>query len=126
MSDFLTEVERLRERRQAFLDANIPCPIHEKITKNNWPESWAKVPTWTEIDEEIYEHFLNVLPPISFGSWDSLKTGYFQCSEPYSHEEYRGKWQGKYLTFYKREGTFWFLGIQFKGHMPDWRERNHA
>ena len=136
MSDFLQEAERLREYRQSCIDLGLPCPVHEKITLGNWPEDWSKIPTWTEISEEVYEHFLNVLPPISFGSWDSLKTGYFQCSEPYSSErqlvrvgnkpsEDRYCWRGKYMTFTKREGTYWFLGIQFKGGFPDWKGRYH-
>ena len=81
----------------------------EKITTNNWPGNWDLVPAWTEISEEVYEHFLNVLPPLCW------RGGYFQCSEPYCHEG--GK--GRYLTFIKKDGTYWFLGIQFYGQVPN-------
>jgi hypothetical protein len=82
----------------------------DKITHDNWPEDWSKVPAWTEVSEDVYDHFLNVLPPLCwFGN-------YFQCSEPYSHEESVGLWRGKYLTFTKQGGNCWFLGIQFAGH----------
>ena len=120
MSRFLMEVERLREYRQRCIDLGIPCQVHEKITRENWPEDWSKVPAWTEISEEIYEHFLNVLPPL--GCWGN---GYFQCSEPYSHEELNGRVCGKYMTFTKRDGTYWYLGIQFKGGFPNWEGRYH-
>lgn len=98
----------------------------EKITKDNWPESWGRVPAWTEVSEEIYEHFLNVLPPLNY----SYPCPYFQCSEPYSHEyqmirvgdtpkEDRFRWRGKYLTFSKQDGKCWFLGVNFSGEYPE-------
>ena len=83
----------------------------DKITKDNWPESWGKVPAWTEIDEDVYNHFLNVLPPLNY----NYPCPYFQCSEPYSHEENVGLWRGKYLTFTKQDSKCWFLGINFSG-----------
>ena len=83
-----------------------------KITKDNWPENWSIIPEWTEISEEVYDHFLNVLPPRNWcGS-------YFQCSEPYSHEEYDGRWLGKYMSFLKKDGKCWYLGIQFPFYKP--------
>lgn len=30
----------------------------EKITHENWPESWRDIPPFTEISEEIYEELL--------------------------------------------------------------------
>jgi hypothetical protein len=86
----------------------------DKITRDNWPESWGRVSAWTEVSEEIYEHFLNVLPPLNY----SYPCPYFQCSEPYSHGDNNGKWQGKYLTFTKQDGKCWFLGINFPGQYP--------
>lgn len=89
----------------------------DKITRDNWPEDWSKVPAWTEIDENIYEHFLNVLPPL-------MECGtFFQCSEPYTHEDDHGRWRGKYLSFLKHDGKFWYVGINFAGHFPaqEWR-----
>ena len=84
------------------------------ITKDSWPENWGKVPAWTEISGELYDHFLNVLPPLT------VVGSYFQCSEPYSHEEMYpgGRLHGKYMTFVKKDGRCWYLGIQFAGHYP--------
>ena len=87
------------------------------ITKDNWPENWGKVPAWTEVSEEVYDHFFNVLPLLTWCG------GYFQCSEPYSHEAMfpgseNPRVRGKYLTFTKKDGKYWFLGIQFAGHYP--------
>ena len=82
----------------------------DKITHDNWPEDWSKVPAWTEVDEEVYEHFFNCLTPISW------KGAYFQCSEPYTHEPNEmGRWRAKYLTFTKKDGKCWYLGILFEG-----------
>lgn len=36
----------------------------EKITHENWPESWQDVPSFTEISEDVYTDMLNVLPPV--------------------------------------------------------------
>ena len=82
------------------------------ITKDTWPESWANVPEWEEVSEEVYDHFLNVLPPLVW------RGSYFQIGEPYSHEVIDGKWRGRYLTFTKEGGKCWFLGIQLKGYYP--------
>ena len=84
------------------------------ITKENWPEAWSQVPAWTEVSEEVYGHFFNVLPP---RNWTG---SYFQCSEPYSHDEKYpgGPLCGRYLTFVKKDGRCWYLGIQFAGHYP--------
>lgn len=83
------------------------------ITKHNWPEDWAKVPEWTEISEEIYEYFFNALPPMN-------KVGtYFQFREAFNHEEeVPGCWRGRYMTFVKKDGKCWFIGIQFSGRYP--------
>lgn len=83
------------------------------ITKDTWPESWASVPAGTEVSEEVYDHFFNVLP---LAAW---RGGYFQSSEPYSHEpDSNGRFRAKYLTFTKRDGKYLYLGIQFYGEYP--------
>lgn len=83
------------------------------ITHENWPENWSKVPAWTEVSEEIYNHFLDILPPLV------MCGSFFQVSEPYSHEEdEKGRWRGKYMSFLKHDGKCWFVGINFAGHMP--------
>lgn len=83
------------------------------ITCNNWPKRWEEVPAWTEIDEEVYNHFLNVLPPLC---WND---SYFQCSEPFDFaKDENGRFGGLYLTFDKRDGKFFYLGINFRGQRP--------
>lgn len=84
------------------------------ITKDNWPEDWSRVPEVTEIAEEVYDHFLNVLPPLC---WHG---SYFQCSEPYDHRKRPdGRFSPRFLTFTKQDGRFWFLGVQFAGQVPE-------
>lgn len=83
------------------------------ITVDTWPESWGTVPAWTEVSEEVYNYFLNVLSPLRW------RGGYFQNSEPYSHGQNGKFWCGKYLTFTKADGKYWFLGIQFPGCFPE-------
>lgn len=84
------------------------------ITRENWPEDWSRVPDFTEISEDVYNHFLNVLPPrIWVGD-------YFQCSEPYTHD---AEWPGgypkpMYMTFGKKDGKCYYLGIQYYGGYP--------
>ena len=87
------------------------------ITRESWPEDWSKVEPWTEISPEVYNHFLNVLMPISH------RGAYFQCSEPYDHQLY-GKppyryWKKRFLTFTKIGRKYYYLGIQFLGEIPE-------
>lgn len=64
------------------------------------------------VDNEIYEHFLNVLPPLV------NKINYFQISEPYGSDE---KGRSTYLTL-KHDGISWiYLGHCCKNgkkHVP--------
>lgn len=57
------------------------------------------------VDNEIYEHFLNVLPPLT-NKYDML-----QVSEPYNH--INGK--GTYATFVKDDISWIYKGHCFKG-----------
>ena len=84
------------------------------ITKENWPENWSKVPAWTEVSEEVYENFFNVLPPI----W-KCGSAYFQVSEPECHVEDGNRIRSKHMTFTKADGRCWYLGIQFIGVLPE-------
>lgn len=84
------------------------------ITKDNWPQKWSEVPAWTEISEEVYEHFFNVLPLLEWCG------GYFQPTEAYtSAQDDKGRWRNKYLTFTKIGKKFWYLGVQFRGVYPE-------
>ena len=83
------------------------------ITMESWPEDWSKVEPWTEIDLAVYNHFINVLPPIECHGF------YFQCPEPHDHQLDCGRWKGRYLTFTKIGKRFWYLGIQFAGIFPE-------
>ncbi len=65
------------------------------------------------VDEEIYNHFLNVLPPHLMG-----KRGYLQAGEMHSiaYNPYEKREEGTYLTFKAiGDGTYRYLGACFTG-----------
>ena len=77
------------------------------ITVDNWPENWGKVELFTPVSDEVYNHFLNVLPPVRW--WDD----FLQPGEPYSHDE-RG---ALYMTFKRIERTWYFIGFYHAGEI---------
>lgn len=84
------------------------------ITRKNWPDDWQEVPEWTEVDGEIYNHFLNCMPPMR---WNH-ETGYLQIGEPHDHVKMFGRYVPRFLTFGKANGKCYFLGIQIVGEIP--------
>jgi len=87
----------------------------KKITKENWPDDWEKVPAWTMVDEEMYNRFLNSLPPVSF------YPDHFQAGGVYSHEEDAwGRLHGLYMTFADcgKDGLY-YLGLCQKEKYPE-------
>lgn len=85
-----------------------------RITKDNWPESWGRVPAWTPISDDVYNHFLNVMPPAS------QYRDRFQSGEPYDHaEDSNGRFRARYLTFADcgSDGKF-YLGKHFRDDYP--------
>lgn len=81
------------------------------VTMDKWVDSFDKVASpGDEVDEEIYEYFLNSLPPINW------RGGYFQNSEPCSHEKNaEGRYAATYSTFEQREDQYYYLGTCFSG-----------
>lgn len=64
------------------------------------------------VDEEVYDYFLDVLPPRSMGR------GYLQVGEPHSHRmnPATGKVQATYATFQKvQKGVWMYMGNCFPG-----------
>ncbi len=64
------------------------------------------------VDEEVYDYFLDVLPP------RSMERGYLQVGEPYSSafNPETGKWQQTYSTFQRvRKDVWMYLGNCFPG-----------
>lgn len=75
-------------------------------------EGWGAFQSFTDyvqpgdvVDKEMYQHFLNVLPPLT------LSDTMLQVSEPYDHIE--GK--GIYPTFKKENGYWVYCGNCFRG-----------
>lgn len=68
-----------------------------------------------EITKEIYNHFLNILPPIfisayTYGSYTDI----FLCSEPTSHApDSKGIFRAKYNAFGKKGLKYYYLGERF-------------
>lgn len=100
------------------------------MSKHITMEMWAEAGSFEKIaepgdtvDEEIADHFLNVLPPLV------QKEGYFQCSEPYSHVKTDdGKFYAPtYTTFRKnREGKWVFIGNCFRNGTVDKTKEKHV
>ena len=85
----------------------------EKITHENWPESWQDVPSFTEISEDVYTDMLNVLPPVHLRQ--SPYCG-FQMGQPLDYaEDENGRWRARFLTFVHVGGRCFYAGINFGG-----------
>lgn len=71
-----------------------------------------------EITEEVYNHFLNCMPPIGLRSGQGCAAG-FQLGEPYCHRTdlRNGKWRGMYATFTSSSGRYFYQGINFPGEI---------
>ena len=86
-----------------------------RITLENWPDDWAAVPEWTPVSREVYDHFLNSVPPVSF-RFDA-----FQAGEAYdAQEDGDGRWKNRYMTFADcgSDGKF-YLGLRFRNDYPE-------
>ena len=63
-----------------------------------------------EVDEETYNYFRDILPPVT------LKQGYFQVGEPYSHvQDKNGQWRATFATFVFDGEKYYYLGHCFEG-----------
>ncbi len=64
-----------------------------------------------EVDEEMVDYFINVLPPFS------MRPGYVQVGEAHSHrEDNNGNWRPTFLTFEKNSSEQWiYRGPCFGG-----------
>lgn len=81
-------------------------------TMNDWKYDFGTDFTpGDRVDEEVYLHFLNVLPPLT------NKYSMLQVSEPYNHliDEEDGKLKGTYTTFIKDDISWIYCGNCFKG-----------
>ena len=72
----------------------------------------------TEITEEIYDDFLNCMPPISLRGGQDCDCG-FQMSEPYCHrtDTRTGQFRALFPTFVKRGGRCYYEGHNFAGEV---------
>ena len=89
-----------------------------RITLENWPEDWAAVPEWTPVSREVYDHFLNSVPPVDF-QYDR-----FQAGEAYDTAvDSEGRHRNRYMTFGDcgNNGGCFYLGLRFR---KDYPERN--
>ena len=71
-----------------------------------------------EVSEEVYEHFLNIMPPISLNGGQGWPAG-FQVGEPYCHRDdtRTGKWRPMFATFTSCGGRYFYQGINFAGEV---------
>lgn len=86
-------------------------------------EDWQKQPCdialfvepFDEIDEELYDYFLSILPPKSIKNNCGIIDCGFQVNEPYDIVYFDGFGYNTYMTFGKRNGKFYYLGINVGG-----------
>lgn len=84
-----------------------------KITMKNLPTSWTEVKPFTRITAEVYSDLLNAATPYRLRNAPCCG---FQLSEPITHAYNSvGMYAGKYGTFIKYAGNFYFAGTYFKG-----------
>ena len=71
-----------------------------------------------EVTEEVYNHFLNCMPPIGLRECQGYSAG-FQVGEPYQHRTdlRTGRWRGMYATFTSGNGKYFYQGINFPGEI---------
>lgn len=85
------------------------------FTRDQWKGDFHKCcPTGEEINEELYQYFYDILPPIGLSS--GARMCGFQISEPHDHVLCTdGKMRARYATFGSSNGKFYYLGIFTKG-----------
>ena len=85
-------------------------------------ESWHKtnvdfnkfIKTGDKIDKDLFDYFLNILPPIELNANKITSYG-FQVSEAYSDGiDEEDKCRALYSTFGKINGEYYWLGFNFK------------
>ena len=71
-----------------------------------------------EVSEEVYNNFLNLMPPISLKGGQGWVAG-FQVGEPYCHrmDSRSGKWKAMFATFTASGDRYFYHGINFAGEV---------
>lgn len=71
-----------------------------------------------EVSREVYEWFLNILPPINLKGGQGWPAG-FQVGEPYCHrtDVRTDRWRAMYHTFTSSNGRYYFQGVNFAGEV---------
>ena len=71
-----------------------------------------------EVTEQVYDNFLNCMPPISLNGRQPCLAG-FQVGEPYCHREdtRSGKWRPMFMTFTMSGFRYFYQGINFAGEI---------
>lgn len=74
-----------------------------------------------EVTEDVYDNFLNIMPPISLRGGQGWQAG-FQVGEPYCHRDdtRTGKWRPMFMTFTTSGGRYYYQGINFAGEVDSW------
>lgn len=91
-------------------------------TLKDWEESGKNWDDFCKpgdlVAEDVYWHFLNVLPPRNMGA------GYLQMGEPYDYRPNpkTGKYASTYMTFVRTDDNTWkYCGNCFTGEAVDTR-----
>lgn len=76
-----------------------------------------------EVTEQVFDRFLNILPPIRLNGGQATKDGHpvyggFQVGEAHSdYKDANGNYSPVYATFTSRGGRYYFEGYNFRGEV---------
>ena len=87
------------------------CEFSDRTGNGSWYD-YAEV--GDTVSEDVVDNFLDMLPP------RSMKNGYLQVGEAYSHiEDENGTVRATYMTFAKLDRVWKYLGNCFAGEIVD-------
>ena len=102
-------LELVREER-GKIAARYPVKTYKGWMESGLPTFDEYCAPGDEVDEEMVDYFVNVVPPVL------MRSTCTQAGEPYSHErDERGRYRATYTTFHRTEGGWQFDGYCFYG-----------
>ncbi len=88
------------------------------IKMDDWHDSFTDIAERDdEVSQEIYDYFLNIMPPIGLKGGQGYVAG-FQVGEADCHKtDINGNWKPQFMTFVKQDDRCFYKGINFAGYV---------